>query len=304
MKYLVVIVFASIIGTLILIKLSEVKPITQISLNDSISVTSTPLTKPSPSVVVTKGSQKTDAQSELFKNFKVGDVLEEASSMYNSKNKYWWLSSGGQLYWENDALTTIWGETSENDKWRRLYADSNPIDTDNGLHPQNIFRLVSKSSFLNYSQQVYFWVESINLSISPQRNESNGILLFNRYQDENNLYYTGIRVDGNLVLKKKIKGQYITLAIKKIYNGDYHLNNNPNLIPRKKWIGLKSEIKNVDNGVNIAIYLDLNNSSSWKKYIDFTDYGQNDNPILHSGSVGIRTDFMDVQFKDFKVLEL
>ena len=38
------------------------------------------------------------------------------------------------------------------------------------------------------------------------------MLLFNRYQDGQTLYYGGVRVDGAAVIKKKLAGVYTTLA--------------------------------------------------------------------------------------------
>jgi hypothetical protein len=42
--------------------------------------------------------------------------------------------------------------------------------------------------------------------------EWTGIHLFGRYQSENNLYVVSFRLDGTIVMKKKIKGEYTTLA--------------------------------------------------------------------------------------------
>lgn len=41
--------------------------------------------------------------------------------------------------------------------------------------------------------------------------EWSGIHLFGRYQSENNLYVVSFRIDGTIVMKKKISGEYTTL---------------------------------------------------------------------------------------------
>jgi hypothetical protein len=106
------------------------------------------------------------------------------------------------------------------------------------------------------------------LSDSEYRNESNGVLLFNRYKDGDNLYYSGIRVDGQAVIKKKIKGKYFTLVEKELFgkDGDYDRKSNPNLIPQGKWIGIKSVLKNEGEAVDIKLYVDEKNKrgiGSW-----------------------------------------
>jgi hypothetical protein len=54
----------------------------------------------------------------------------------------------------------------------------------------------------------------IPVSITEGPNWS-GIHIFSRYQTENDLYVASFRVDGQIVIKKKIRGQYTTLAQKK-----------------------------------------------------------------------------------------
>jgi hypothetical protein len=239
------------------------------------------------------------------------NILEESGKMKESKNKEWWLNSGGTMNFnaEKNIFSTNIGNLPKNSYWQKLYAKTNPKDTDNGYRPQNIFRLVNRNKYQNFSQSFYFYIENINLSESKNRNESNGVLLFNRYQDGDNLYYTGIRVDGDVVIKKKIDGKYYTMAEKDILaNGKrYDRNDNSNFIPAKTWIGIKSEVINIDNETtDIKLYADLNQSGNWQLVLETTDsrdaYGKN--PFRSDGYAGIRTDFMDVDFKDYSVNQL
>ncbi|MDO8231798.1 MAG: hypothetical protein Q7T37_01150 [bacterium] len=246
--------------------------------------------------------------SPFYYNFNVDGVLHEAGKMDDSSSPYFWLNSGGKLHLTGGVGKTVSGELPLNDKWRLLYAISNPIDTDNGYHPQNIFRLVTRSKWQNFSQEVAFQNAKLNMSSSTNRNSSNGILLFNRYQDSNNLYYTGIRVDGAVVIKKKINGTYYTMAYKSFYaNGSqYSRDTNPNLIPSQKWIGIKSEIRtNPDNTVSIKFFVDKDKTGNWVLASEAIDDGKTYGgaAILNEGYAGIRTDFMDVEFDDYRAVK-
>jgi hypothetical protein len=156
---------------------------------------------------------------------------------------------------------------------------------------------------------VYFKIDNNNLSESQYKNESNGVLLFNRYQDGDNLYYTGIRVDGQAVIKKKIKDKYYTLAEKEIFgkSKDCERDNNPNLIPQNRWIGIRSELKDAGgNTVSIKLYIDKEEKGDWQLVLEAKDKGDKygKSPFLEKGYAGIRTDFMDVRFRDFMLQKL
>lgn len=234
-------------------------------------------------------------------------MLEEAGKRSESKSDFWWLNSGGIVYLENGTLSTIQGNLDKPSKWRKLYAKNNPRDTENGYQPQNIFRLVTRQKWQNMSQQIYFNIQKINLSKSKYRDASNGVLLFNRYQDGDNLYYTGIRVDGNAVIKKKIDGDYYTMAEEPVYTGaEYDPQSLPSLIPLNKWIGLKSEVINLSGNIVIKLYIDKNSDGKWQMVLEAKDsadkFGKS--PLLDSGYGGIRSDFMDVIFRDYSLIEL
>jgi hypothetical protein len=128
----------------------------------------------------------------FVEKFHYQQTLPEAGRMSESTHKYWWVNSGAYFYFVNGVGKTVMGNLPKNNKWRTLYSKTNPGETDNGYHPQNIFRLVLKSRWKNIQQEAYFKITNYHLSRNYYRNESNGLLLFNRYQDGNNLYYAVI----------------------------------------------------------------------------------------------------------------
>ncbi len=241
-------------------------------------------------------------------DFNTDRVIQEAGSMTESGNTNWWVSSGGYAFSSNGKGTTVLGDLSLTDSWRLKFAISNPLDTDNGIHPQNIFRFVQRNLWTNLRQEAYFNITKLNLSDSPNRRESNGLLFFNRYQDAMTLYYTGIRVDGYSTIKKKINGTYYTLAYKSYFPGStYNRDTNPNRLPVNQWIGMRSEvITNSDNTVTINLYLDEGRTGNWQLALSAIDDGKSygGDAITKAGYAGIRTDFMDAQFDDYKISAL
>ncbi len=232
-------------------------------------------------------------------------MMYETGAMSESTEPNWWLNSGGQLTRNGKFLSTVQGQLANSDSFRNLYADSNPVDTDNGYRPQNLLRLVTRVKFKNFNQQVFFNIQNINTSESPNRNQSNGVFFFNRYQDGKTLYYVGIRVDGTAVIKKKFAGEYTTLKSAIVYPGTYQHETQPNLLPTHRWIGIRSEVINTsNNSVMIAMYInDINLGTGWIKILEVEDSGQNGDTILNEGFAGIRSDFMDVNFDAYAAVE-
>lgn len=246
-------------------------------------------------------------QPAIFQDtFSNSRIIEESPRIAASSDSNWWVNSGGQFIVNNGIGMTIQGELSEQSHWKELYNRTSPHDTDSGLHPQNIFRLVYRGVWLNYSQQVYTKITKINMSESPQRNESNGIFLFNRYYNGDNLYYTGIRVDGSVVIKKKYKEVYYTMAYKKIKPGKYDKISNANLLPENTWIGIKSEVKNIGDSVQINFYTDIGQTGKWTLSLSVTDNNKSYGgaSLSQEGHAGIRTDFMDAQFRNYLIEEI
>jgi hypothetical protein len=246
-------------------------------------------------------------EREFLYTFATPGVLEESGNLQESRSPYWWLNSGGRLYIA-DGIGRTAEEDNAGEKWRRLYKASSPEDTDEGEHPQNIFRLLTKSKWESTRQEVKFKLEKIILSESENRNDSNGVLLMQRYQDRDNLYYAGVRVDGNAVVKKKKEGNYYTLAITPLFYSEalYNRDTTPNIIPGQKWIGIRSEVTTDTLGrVHISFSADKQNNGSWQKVIDIVDSGQiGGAPIVGPGLSGIRTDFLEAEFDDFRIVKI
>ncbi len=240
-------------------------------------------------------------------SFSTSLIIDESGSISGSTSSRWWVNSGGRFIINGSTAKTIFGDLPSSDNWYKEYLSSNPLDTDNGLHPQNIFRLVEREFWKNFSQEVYFKIVKYNVSQSPNRNASNGVLLFNRYQSGDSLYYSGIRVDGNIVVKKKLNGTYYTLGTIKQFPGTYSISSNPNLLPLNQWIGLKTTVRDLSDGrIEIIVYTDVTNSKQWAESLKVYDVsGTNgSNTISTQGYAGIRTDFMDVEFDDYSISSL
>ncbi len=255
-----------------------------------------------------QGVTAANVLSPFLFDFNASETVAETSDMANSSSPYWALNSGAYLKMDNGRGSTVQGSLPSTDFWRLLYANNNPQDTDGGYHPQNIFRLLTRSKWQNARQEAYFVINKDNLSSSSNRNASNGLLLFNRYQDSDNLYYTGVRVDGSAIIKKKKNGVYYTMAeIKGIYPGTYNKSSAPNLLPKNKWIGLRSVVTNVANGsVRVDLYLDKGWSGQWVLVASAVDNGSQYGgaAFTNEGYGGIRTDFMDVTFENFRLRNL
>ncbi len=246
-------------------------------------------------------------KSPLIYSFNEGGMVEETGSMYESLSPYWWVNSGGFMTVGSNIGQTVQGDLPESNKWHKLYMRENPTDTDNGSHPQNIFRLLTRSAWQNVREEAYFKIVRDNFSQSQNRNESNGILLFGRYKDSDNLYYAGLRVDGTAVIKKKLRGIYYTLDQEPFFPGKpYDRNANQSLLPKDIWVGLRIEIVNDKNGtVSVKLYTDVGKKGSWKLSAQAVDDGQSaGSAITEKGYAGIRTDFMDVDFSDYRIENL
>jgi hypothetical protein len=259
-------------------------------------------TRPTPALTIIP--TPTPIPPFLDGDFEISGVLNETVSSEKSSSPYWWLNSGGRLEAMNGIAFTIGNELLFDDYWRVIYVKSNPLDTDGGIHPQNIFRLITRGKWKNFIQQAYFKVVNDNFSDSYHRNASNGLLLFNRYLDGDNLYYAGLRVDGAAVIKKKYKGKYYTMAYKQIFPEEYVREQNINLLPHDEWLGIKTKlVTNDDQSVNIKLFYEQGEQGEWELILEAVDRDElfGGEPILFPGHGGIRTDFMDVEFDDYRI---
>ncbi|HYD93435.1 MAG TPA: hypothetical protein VEB18_03225 [Candidatus Paceibacterota bacterium] len=238
----------------------------------------------------------------LHYTFAIPGTLYEAGSPEESTSPYWWLNSGGHMILRDGVGMTIQGPLPEQHRWHKKYATADPLDTDNGFYPQNLFRLISRHTWNDVSVEASFRIQNDNLSESPNRNESNGLLLMARYLDDDNLYYAGLRVDGAAVIKKKRYGTYYQLGYTQIYEGSYNRSGTSNLLPHQEWLRLRLEVTDVPEGV--LLRLSLFEEGSWREILSAIDKGVHDVPtISEPGFIGIRTDFMDVEFDSVVVSE-
>ncbi|MEX0919305.1 MAG: hypothetical protein WDZ64_00965 [Parcubacteria group bacterium] len=254
-----------------------------------------------------KSAEAVDARpvsSDFRYTFNSEGVLLETGSMGESSSPYFWLNSGGKFIIKDGIGQTISGKLSSSDPFRVLYERSNSLDTEDGYRPQNIFRFLTRSEWGNAEQEMSFRITAQNFANSPNRDGHNGVLLINRYQDSNNLYYAGIRNDGQAVIKKKINGTYHTLATVQIFGvkGKYNRNSLPTLLPYSAWMRMKTQVINQSDGsVYIRLLIDRENDGSFVSILSARDHGTGGTPLREDGYAGIRTDFMDVEFGKYNI---
>lgn len=239
----------------------------------------------------------------IFDAFAVDVVVEEASSIVTTTSPQWWLNSGGYFRSSGGVAATNLGSLPAADRWRLAYAVANPLDTDGGYRPQNLFRLLTVGRFIELEQSVRFRIVATNLSSSPNRDGYSGILLFSRYVDADNLYYAGLRHDGTAVIKRKRYGSYTTLASGSVYPGSYDRLARPNLLPQNRWIGLRTVTKTESDG-SVTVRLEAEDESlgaGWVPLLEAHDTASS--RITAAGSAGIRSDFMDVELDDYLAAE-
>ena len=246
-------------------------------------------------------------ERDFHYTFENDGILEETGNMEESKSSYFWLNSGARLNIRAGVGETLMGRLGEGDGWRQLYAMSDPLDTQDGFYPQNLFRLITKSTWDNVEQSVRFKLVHLNETDTQNRDEWSGILLMSHYQDGDNLYYAGLRADGNAIIKKKCGGVYTTLATSPVFrNGEpYDRNNNPNLIPLSTWMGLRSVVREQGSRIEIELWLDAEDDGTWEKVLAASDLPSADQTMISGPAyAGIRTDYVDAQFDDYHLKEL
>ena len=241
------------------------------------------------------------AWGEVLQDGFAGRLLVEAGSETESAEPRWWLSSGAYFDSSSGAGSTILGRLPADDPWRVLYARTNPLDTEDGYRPQNIFRLVNRGIWQEGTQEVFFQIRATNLTDSPNRAGHNGILFFSRYLDSQNLYYAGIRVDGRAVIKRKRAGAYVTLASTTVFGSSapYDRWANANVLPVGRWFGLRSSTTSSESGaarVTLEV-LDAARDPDWRIVLQVEDAA----PLDAAGRGGIRSDFLDVEFDGYRI---
>lgn len=260
------------------------------------------------SVTNTPAPSETARQGAECETFPEELVLQESDSPETSADVCWWLNSGGSFFVRGGLASTMSGPAERSSRWHRLYAASDPVDTEGGLYPQNLFRLISKKHWLNARTSVEAFIESYNASMSPSRNESNGVFLMTRYYDEDNFYLAGIRVDGTAVIKRKLNGLYETIGQVAYTNPDaYDRLRRPNLLPTGQWLSFAMEVTN-ESADSVIIRLDVSfDGEDWHTLLTAVDQPSvldGGEKLLSPSSIGVRTDFMDVRFRSYKVTVL
>ena len=83
--------------------------------------------------------------------------------------------------------------------------------------------------------------------------------------------------------------------------GSYDVMSTPNLIPENEWIGIRTIVMtNPDGSVDVQLLVDQ--GSGWNVALDAVDTGASGGAaITNDGYGGIRTDFMDVDFKSYAI---
>lgn len=244
-------------------------------------------------------------QIAFYDGFDRHGLIQEAHSISESSDPNWWVGSGAYVYFNNGIASTIQGTLTENDPFRLAYSSSkSSADTDYGFRPQNIFRMVNRNIWSgDYTEDLYFRYSRYNNATAADKNleATNGMSLMINYQDENNLYYVGLRADGLSEIKKKIGGEYsVNENPVQVFPGVYKPYDN--LIPQDRWIGLRALVEHKQDKfgkdqIYLAMYVDKNGDGSWKYVTSFLDQDR----IFKQGHTGIRTDFIDAQFKNFQV---
>ncbi|MES2216426.1 MAG: fibronectin type III domain-containing protein [Patescibacteria group bacterium] len=235
-------------------------------------------------------------------DFRVDGVMGDANDISGSPSPYWWLETGGRMYLSNCLGSTILGKVPEGSPLQVHYSSIYKILSDNGSHPQNLFQLFMRTSLSNASEEIYVNVQAHNLTNAMNRAPWNGISLFLRYVDENAHYYAGIRDDGYAVIKKKRDGIYQTLVSKKIFPGTYNATTNFSLIPSQQWIGLKIIVADDSLGrPHLSLFMDKGRTGEWLLVSEVIDDPLRFGPKIAAGICGMRSDFMDLLFDDFKL---
>jgi hypothetical protein len=246
-----------------------------------------------------------DKQIAFYDRFDRRGLIQEAHSISESSDPNWWVGSGAYVYLGNGTATTIQGTLAKDDPFRLSFSSSkSSTDTDSGFRPQNIFRMVNRNIWHgDYTEELYFkYLRYNNMTATGKNLEAtNGISLMINYQDQDNLYYVGLRADGFSQIKKKIGGEYSENENPvQIFPGVYKAYDN--LIPQDRWIGLRALVEHKQDKfgndmIYLSMYVDKKGNGSWEYVTSFLDQYR----IFKQGHTGIRTDFMDVQFKNYQV---
>ena len=97
------------------------------------------------------------------------------------------------------------------------------------------------------------------------------------------------------------------MAEKQIFPGDYEREKDMSLVPQIEWLTLRTETTTNKKGVvTISLFMKRATETKWTLLLKGLDTGTNFDspPLVGSHPLGIRTDFMDVEFDNFMAEKL
>lgn len=165
-------------------------------------------------------------------------------------------------------LADHYGNNDSLNKWE-VTSQSFYVKNGYGWTNSPVFRAINKNgSFSNFTLQA-------KMMKTNQGNDPwEGLQLFVRYQNSDNLYAVGLRNDNTIHIKKKVSGVYTTI-------GQTTLDTNR--------LGHWYKVKVVASDARIQVFVDE------VKHLDVQDSS------FSEGKVGIRTDNIEAYFDDFIV---
>lgn len=169
------------------------------------------------------------------------------------------------------GLIAVEGRNGQQDPLGKWKVTSGSLYTKNaqGYTRDPVFRVVTRqSNFRNFALSADMLKTKLGIDAWD------GLQLFFRYNDPDNLYAAGLRNDNSIHLKKKVKGTYTTLAIAPVNSNKLYYRYN---------------LKVLAAGDHIEVFVD------GQKYIDVRDSS------FQTGRVGIRTDNIEAYFDNFDV---
>lgn len=117
-----------------------------------------------------------EASGDFNYYFSSPGVLYQTATSDKSTSPYWWLKSGYRFQ-ILAGIGTVQGSLLPDDKMRLYYASTSPVTTDNGYHPQNVTKLLTKNTWENFTEQIDAKILAENLSNIKNRFAWNAISL-------------------------------------------------------------------------------------------------------------------------------
>lgn len=224
-------------------------------------------------------------------------TVDETSDPNNSNSYDWQLTSGGYYDLNKGVLRVNQVDLPSDHKWAKAYATN--VDAEGGAHPENIARIISRQSdFQNFTLSSTFQINRVSLSDSPNRTGDKGLFHMVKYNSQDDLYYCGIRLDGDAVIKRKAGSVYSTLAQIKWWPGEYDKTTHPCLIPVGVTIGLKTIVKSINGVTSLTFFV---TEPGTTRYIPVLTVSDNYPALSGPGKIGFRGDFLSWQLDDISI---